>query len=98
MNRSLASWLVGALALTAAACMTAKDTFYGTVFPCDVKATEDQCGTTSEGKPMVCYNGSRVGAHRLRLVDPRRAPEAAARGSPSLRQSGLLGREQLRHG
>jgi hypothetical protein len=61
MNRSLASWLVGGLALTAAACPTAKETFYGTVFPCDVKASEDQCGTTSDGKPMVCYNGARVG-------------------------------------
>jgi hypothetical protein len=52
--------VVGLLALTAA-CTTAKDKFYGTVFACDVNATEDQCGTTSDGKPMVCYNGAQLG-------------------------------------
>jgi hypothetical protein len=44
-------------------CGASSKRFYDKVFPCDssMPASVDQCGTTRDGKPMVCYPGSTLG-------------------------------------
>ena len=42
-------------------CTTQETPFYAKTFPCTLDASNDQCGTTQAGKPMVCYPGSQLG-------------------------------------
>lgn len=43
------------------ACKTRGDQFYREPHECDPTASEDPCGTTEDGKPMVCFAGSQLG-------------------------------------
>jgi hypothetical protein len=43
------------------ACKAREQEFYATIYPCQLGAAVDPCGTTQDGKPMVCYAGSQLG-------------------------------------
>jgi hypothetical protein len=52
-------WLAALVGL--ASCRVDKRSFYAASFSCDASALVDQCGTTQDGKPMICYPGSAPG-------------------------------------
>jgi hypothetical protein len=59
-RRKLAGLALVALA-GAATCRAREKEFYGAIYPCQLGAAVDPCGTTQDGQPMVCYAGSQLG-------------------------------------
>jgi hypothetical protein len=52
-------WVFATLA--GVGCRSQDDAFYAKVWPCDPTAPTNSCGTTRDGKPMVCFEGSQLG-------------------------------------
>ena len=45
---------------TTLACRAQEDAFYEKVFTCDLRASQDPCGTTRAGEPMTCFAASQL--------------------------------------
>jgi hypothetical protein len=41
-------------------CRSKSSEFYSRIFPCDIAATRDVCGTTQDGQPMICHSVSQL--------------------------------------
>ena len=60
-RRLLAGALITVTAPAVACWRSRAAEFYGQVFTCDIAATGDVCGTTSDGRPMTCYAVGQLG-------------------------------------
>jgi len=53
--------LISIVGFAIVGCHTKASSFYDRVYHCDPKSTEDTCGTTREGAPMMCYSAVALG-------------------------------------
>jgi hypothetical protein len=61
VRRALAGAAICMAGLATAGCGSKADDFYDEIYTCGVSATQDECGTTRDGKPMTCYAASPLG-------------------------------------
>jgi hypothetical protein len=55
------AWTFVLFAASVVACQAKGDAFYARVFPCDLGAPPEECGTTSTGEPLTCYDARQLG-------------------------------------
>ena len=58
---ALAGAVICLAGMAMAGCGSKADDFYEEIYPCDIMATGDVCGTTRDGQPMTCYAASPLG-------------------------------------